>query len=41
MRCLEALFVPSSGTFLVLVECVVELCVMLFLMGHPHEIVPP
>ena len=33
MRCVEAQFVPPSGGFLVLVECVVELCVMLGL-GH-------
>ena len=33
MRYVEALvFVPPSGAFLVLVECVVELCVMLVLM---------
>ena len=32
MRYVEALFVPPSGTFLVLVECVVELCVMLVLV---------
>ena len=28
----EALYVPSSGAVLVLVECVVELCVMLVLV---------
>ena len=28
----EHLYVPSSGAFLVLVECVVELCVMLVLV---------
>ena len=32
MRYVEALFLPSSGAFLVLVECVVELCVMLVLV---------
>ena len=29
----RALYVPSSGAFLVLVECVVELCVMLVLVS--------
>ena len=29
MKYVEALFVPPSGAFLVLVECVVELCVVL------------
>ena len=32
MGCVEALFVPPSGTFLVLVECVVEVCVVLVLV---------
>ena len=32
MRYEEALFLPSSGAFLVLVECAVELCVVLVLM---------
>ena len=32
MRYVEALFVPPSGAFLVLVECVVELCVVLVLV---------
>ena len=31
MRYVEALYVPPSGAFLVLVECVVELCVVLVL----------
>ena len=32
MRYVQALFVPPSDAFLVLVECVVELCVMLVLV---------
>ena len=32
MRYEGALHVPPSGAFLVLVECVVELCVVLFLV---------
>ena len=32
MRYVEALFVLPSGAFLVLVECVVELCVVLVLV---------
>ena len=32
MRYVEALFVPPSGVFLVLLECVVEPCVLLVLV---------
>ena len=38
MRYEEALFVPPSGAYLVLVECVFDLCVMLSitLMGSVY-----
>ena len=32
MRYVEAQFVPPSGAFLVLVECVIELCVVVVLV---------
>ena len=32
MRYVEAQFVPPNGAFLVLVECVVEVCVVLVLV---------